>query len=180
MFLRTMFVLWRARHRPRLSIHEVGRLPMRVLPNDLDVLNHMNNGVYLSLMDLARFDLLVRSGVWDIFRGLGYYPVVASSTITYRRSLRPWQRYVLETRIAGYDERSVYVEQRFVVKGEVHAQAFMRGRFLRRSGGTVPMAELADAAGIDVSERPVPEWLARWAADVALPPSKASHRSEWD
>ncbi len=29
-------------------------------------------------------------------------------------------------------------------------------------------------------ERPLPEWLATWAADVALPPSKASFTSEWD
>ena len=33
---------------------------MRVLPNDLDLLWHMNNGRYLSLMDQGRVDLMVR------------------------------------------------------------------------------------------------------------------------
>lgn len=134
---------------------------------------------YLSVMDLGRFDLLVRSGVWDSFKRLGYYPVVANQTISYRRSLGPWQRYTLETRIAGYDERAVYVEQRFVVKGEIHAVGYIRGRFLKRSGGVVTMEEPADASGIDPSEHPAPEWLLSWAAHVGLPASKASHRSDW-
>jgi acyl-CoA thioesterase FadM len=164
---------------PRLGIHDVARARFRVLPTDLDVFRHMNNGVYLSIMDLGRFDLLQRSGVWAACERLGFYPVVGSETITFRRSLQPWQRYTLETRIIGYDAKAVYVEQRFVVGREIYATGFVRGRFLRRSGGTVSTSELADALGIDVTERGIPEWLRRWAADVALPPSRAVAPSDW-
>jgi acyl-CoA thioesterase FadM len=179
MFLRTLLVRLRARFRSHLGVHDVGRLPMRVLPNDLDVLRHVNNGVYFSLMDLGRLDLLVRSGVWATFQRLGYYPVVASETVTFRRSLQPWQRYELQTRIVGYDERAVYIEHRFVVDGEVYATAHVRGRFLKRTGGTVTMTELAAAAGVDTSAFPVPHWLAEWAAASALPASRESHASDW-
>jgi acyl-CoA thioesterase FadM len=161
-------------------VHDVGRLTMRVLPNDLDVLRHVNNGVYFSLMDLGRLDLLVRSGVWATFQRLGYYPVVASETVTFRRSLQPWQRYELQTRIVGYDERAVFIEHRFVVAGEIYATAHIRGRFLKRTGGTVSMAELASAVGVDTSALPVPRWLAEWAAAGALPASRESHASDWD
>jgi acyl-CoA thioesterase FadM len=179
MFLRTMLVRLRARSRSPLGIHDVARLRMRVLPNDLDVLRHVNNGVYFSLMDLGRLDLLVRAGAWARFQRLGYYPVVASETVTFRRSLQPWQRYELQTRIVGYDERSVYIEHRFVVGGEIYATAHVRGRFLKRSGGTVGIDELATAVGVDASALPVPEWLASWAADSALPASRETHRSDW-
>ena len=167
---------WRGR---RLGIHDVARATFRVLPTDLDVFRHMNNGVYLSIMDLGRLDLLQRSGLWARFDRLGFYPVVGSETITFRRSLQPWQRYTLETKIIGYDAKAVYVEQRFVVGGEIYATGFVRGRFLRRSGGTVSMSELAEATGIDVTGQDVPQWLHRWAADVALPPSRAVATSDW-
>src|SRR6188768_2236585 len=130
MIFRTALQWFRSRRRSKLGVHEVGRTQFRVLPTDLDVLNHMNNGVYLSIMDLGRMDLLVRSGAWAQFSKFGYYPVVSSETITFRKSLQPWQRFTLETRMAGYDAKAAYIVQRFVVDGEIYAEAFVRGRFL--------------------------------------------------
>ena len=78
------------------------------------------------------------------------YPVVTTQTISYRKSLELGERYEIETRIAGYDERQVYIEQRFVRDGEVTARAFVAGRFLRDRGGVVTMAELGEVTGVDV------------------------------
>ena len=153
---------------------------MRVWPSDCDTLNHVNNGVYLSLMDLGRFDLLHRSGAWDVMQKHRFYPVIASETITFRRSLQPWQRYVLETKIIGYDAKAVYLEQRFVVDGEIYAQGIVRGRFLKKGGGTVSLAELSAALGVDVTQHVLPSWVERWAADVALPPARGSAPSVWE
>ncbi len=174
------FLVWLRRNGPRLDPHDVGRMTFRVLPTDLDVLGHMNNGVYLSIMDLGRMDLLQRSGVWSRLLRAGFFPVKADETISFRRSLMPWQRFTLETRIVGYDAKAVYVEQRMVVAGEIYARATTRGRFVKKSGGTVTTAEVAEVAGIDISGRPLPEWVARWASDVALPAARAAAPSEWD
>ncbi|MBC7402698.1 MAG: thioesterase family protein [Microbacteriaceae bacterium] len=174
------FLVWLRRNGPRLDPHDVGRMTFRVLPTDLDVLGHMNNGVYLSIMDLGRMDLLQRCGVWSRLLAAGIFPVMADETISFRRSLMPWQRFTLETRIVGYDAKAVYVEQRAVVTGEIYARATTRGRFVRKTGGTVGTAELAALAGIDISGHVLPEWVARWAADVALPAARAAAPSEWD
>jgi acyl-CoA thioesterase FadM len=179
MLLRTLLTLLFASRKPSLNVHDVAYKSMRVLPNDLDILKHVNNGVYFSLMDLGRFELLIRAGVWDRMRRAGIYPVVASETITFRKSLQLWQRYTLESRIAGYDEKAVYIEQRFVVGGEVYVQAFLRGRFLKKSGGTVGLAELATLLELEVSELTVPEWMDRWANDVALPSTRVEAPSVW-
>jgi acyl-CoA thioesterase FadM len=178
-WLHMLWVMLTMRRRSPLSVRDVGRLELRVTPDDLDVLRHMNNGVYLSLMDLGRVDLLTRAGIWQKFKKLGWYPVVAAQTISYRKSLNPGQRYTLETAIAGFTERDVFVEQRFVVGGEVYARAFVRARFLKRAGGSVSMAEIADASGVDPADWPAPEWLARWADEVALPSTRAEAPSEW-
>lgn len=152
----------------------------RVLPTDLDVYGHMNNGRYLSISDIGRFDLLRRSGLWRVMSKRGWYPVVASSTISYRKSLQPWQKFTVESRFLGVNERDVYLEQRFVVAGEVYARLFIRGRFLMKSGGHVPMDDLIAILG----ERPIPTampaWLIAWGADVALPSAKSPAPSEWE
>lgn len=159
---------------------DVVSTPFRVLPTDLDVYGHMNNGRYLSISDLGRFDLLRRSGLWPEMRQRGWYPVVASSTITYRKSLGPWQRYVIESRFLGVDGRDVYLEQRFVVKGEIYARMFIRGRFLQKSGGHVPMDELLTLMSDHPIALDVPQWLHDWGEHSALASSKSPAPSEWD
>ena len=88
-YWRLLWLFLRHRARPRLGIWDTARTPFRVLPTDLDLLRHMNNGTYLTLMDLGRMDLMLRSGVWKIVSDQGWYPVVAGQTISYRRSLDP-------------------------------------------------------------------------------------------
>jgi YbgC/YbaW family acyl-CoA thioester hydrolase len=179
MIFRTILWFLRSSRRSRLKITDVGRMPLRVVPTDIDTLRHVNNGVYLSYMDLGRVDLMIRSGAWSALSKLGYYPVVASQTISYRRSLELWQRFELETRLIGLDAKAVYCEQRFTVGGEIYARGFVKARFLKKSGGTVSVAELTDAVGTELAAVELPAWVEQWSSDVALPPSKAPAPSEW-
>ena len=179
MIFRTLLQMLLSRRRTKLDVHDVGRMSLRVLPTDLDILGHMNNGVYFSIMDLGRMDLMIRSGMWAKLLAKGYYPVMAHESGTFRRSLRPWQRFILESRIVGYDDKAVYVEQRFVVDGEIYASAMTRGRFLKKSGGTVSMAELSELTGVDVTTMAPPAWIAPWVAAVSLPPTRDAAPSEW-
>lgn len=178
LIFRTLLHSWRSRHGPRIDPREVARTEFRVVPTDLDILRHMNNGVYLSILDLGRMDMLIRAGLWKVLRDRGWYPVVASETVTFRKSLTLWQRFTVESRVLGLDDKAVYLEQRFVVGGEIYAQAFIRGRFLKRTGGTVSPAELQDAIGVRY-QGALPEWIERWGADVALPATRAEAPSHW-
>lgn len=180
MIFRTIYWILRSRRSSKLGVHDVGRIRLRAWLTDIDTLGHINNGNYLGLMDLGRVDLMIRAGAWDRLTKLGIYPVVASSTMTYRKSIKHLQAFVLETRIAGYDERAVYIEQQFVVDGEVWARGLVKGRFLKRSGGTVSTGELSEALGVDVTERVLPTWVERWAADVALPSTRSDAPADWD
>jgi acyl-CoA thioesterase FadM len=182
---RTLLIIWLARRRRRrdgdIDPLTVGRIRLTTLPTDIDLVRHMNNGRYLSLFDLGRFDLLVRAGIWDVMAEREWYPVIANGTVSFRKSLNLWQRFDVETRVIAADERAVYIEHRAVVRGEIYAQLFVRGRFLRRSGGVLPMAELFAAIGQDPTDVPEPdEWMVRWASDVALPPTKAAAPSVWE
>ncbi len=179
MIFRTLLHLLKSRRRTPLGVHDVGTVRLRVLPTDLDVLGHMNNGVYFSIMDLGRMDLMIRSGIWPKMRARGIYPVMAMESMTFRKSLQPWQLFDVETRIVGYDKKgSAYTEQRFVVDGEIYAQAITRARFLTKRG-VVTIDELSVVTGVDVAGKTVPDWITRWAADVALPNTKMAAPSTW-
>lgn len=178
MIIRTLLHMFRSRRRSPLGIHDIGTVRFRVLPTDLDVLGHMNNGVYLSIMDLGRMDLMIRSGAWAKFRQRGFYPVMAAATISYRKSLQPWQLFDLETRIVGYDEKNTFVEQRFVVDGEIFARAIGKARFLKK-GGPVSLTELGEVVGADVTSLKPPAWVTQWSADVALPSTRDAAPSAW-
>lgn len=178
LLLRTLLQLFLSRRRPRLSVWDGSSLPMRVLPNDIDIALHVNNGVYLSLMDLGRFDLMVRSGVWKYMRAQGWSPVVAGETISFRKSLSLAQRYSIESKIIGLDERAIYLEQRMVSGGEIYARAFIATRLVSKSG-PVPMADIFDAFGKPPADLVLPEWITRWRLDTSLPSRQRTVPHAW-
>ncbi|WP_159572475.1 acyl-CoA thioesterase [Curtobacterium sp. 18060] len=173
LYFRLFLLRLRVRLRPttggrRPSLWDEARTPFRVTLTDLDPLRHVNNGKYLSMLDLGRLDLMLRSGFWSAIAERGWYPVVSAQTITYKRSLTLGQRFELVTRVLGVDDRAVYLEQTFVRRGAVVARAVVQARFLRRAGGTVPMADLLDAVGGAPADRELPAWVHGWAGAVRI------------
>src|SRR3954471_6483945 len=137
LFLRLLLLFLTAPFPPRCELLGPTRKRFIVWPPDLDVLFHVNNGVYLSMLDVARVDLMLRSGIGRRLRKTGIYPVVAAQTIRYRRSLQLFQTFEVETKVIGWDEKAFILQHNFIRRGEVVAEAVVRSRFLKRRGGTV-------------------------------------------
>lgn len=162
MYLRLLWFLLRVRRASPLRIWDASHATFRVNPADLDVQRHMNNGRYLSIMDLGRMDLMLRSGFWKRVTAAGWYPVVAGQTITYRKSLTLGQKFDLATRVIGYDERWIYMEQVFRRGSTVIADAVIRARFLRTSGGSVDVSEVLELVGPAPEDLELPQWVREW------------------
>lgn len=181
---RTLLTILRAKvllhRRGAMAPRSIGRIRLRTMPTDIDLLMHMNNGRYASLFDLGRFDLLIRTGLWDAMDARGWYAVVATETISFRKSLQLWQRFDVESRLYGDDDKAVYLMHRAVVDGEVYAEMIVRARFLRRSGGVVGNEELFAALGRPDEMPALPAWIAAWVEGASLPSTKAPAPSIWD
>ena len=162
LYLRLISFRLRSRRRSRLAMWDTAVTPFRVTLSDLDPLGHVNNSKYLAIMDLARIDLMMRSGWWDKFRLKGWFPVVAGQTITYRKPLTLGQRFDVESRILGMDERWFYIQQVFRSEGTVYAHALVRARFLKKSGGSVEHDEMGEFVGGFPDGLDVPEWIGQW------------------
>lgn len=158
----------------------VGRIRVTTLPTDIDLLRHMNNGRYLSLFDLGRWDLLIRTGMFDAMKSRRWYAVVSSETVTFRKSLELWQRFDIESRLLGHDDRAIYLEHRAVVDGEIYARVIVRSRMLKRGGGRVSQEELFAAVGRPDGLPEVDRWIHDWAQASSLPPTRADAPSIWE
>lgn len=153
---------------------DVSRLHFRVWPHDLDVSMHMNNGRYLGIMDLGRFDLILRSGLWRAVLRNRWTPVLDAAVVRYRRELRAFRAFRLETRILSWTGATLLIEQRMLSdgsKGEVlHAIAIHRAALYdRRAKSYVTIDRLMKEVGIQATSPPPPEAVAAFlAAEDAL------------
>ncbi len=164
--------------RPR-DVRDISRIRMRVRAIDLDVQLHMNNGTYLTIQDLGRLDYMLRTGLWNRIRELGWYAVVARQTIAYRKSLALGDEYELHTRYLGMDDRNFYIEHRFVKDGEIYAQAFVLGRFTGPNGAISHdevVAQLHEAADVPST---IPQWVLEWGEAARVPSTRSPYPSEW-
>ena len=148
LIFRLIWIVIAAFRKPAVGILDETRIRLRVLPNDLDTNIHMNNGRYLTVMDLGRTDLTIRSGLWRAMRDNKWYPVVGSAKMVFRRPLDPFQAYELTTRVLGWDDKWVYMEQRFMVGEAMHARGVLKALFLK-GNKKVSTADLAHALGHD-------------------------------
>lgn len=153
-------------------------LPLRVLPTDIDIAMHVNNGMYFSLMDLGRFDLMVRAGIWDRMRRRGWTPVVSGETIAFRKSLQLWQSYTIESRIIGLDSKAIYFEQRMVAGGEIYARAHIATRLVDK-GRPVSQEDILAEFGAPPASLDLPEWIHEWRENNALPGARKPAPHFW-
>ncbi|MBC7842817.1 MAG: acyl-CoA thioesterase [Gemmatimonadaceae bacterium] len=167
-----MLWLWLA-GRSRSAVPVLGpcTTPFRVGLFDLDLFRHVNNGRYFTIMDLARVDMMRRSGLLTKLNAAGFFPVVVTESMVFRKSLNWRQRFEIETQVVAWDEKSLTVTQRFRVGGDEYATALVRARFLRRSGGSVPTAEIIALSGEALAHPPTAPWLDAWIAqlDAGMP-----------
>ncbi|XP_065132821.1 protein THEM6-like [Paramisgurnus dabryanus] len=159
-FIRAVAVVTRAWFQsPVFDITGEQTLNGRVLLHDID-LCHMNNARYLRECDFARFSLYTRNGVFKALRALGATMVVGATTIRYRRPLCVGEGFKLCSRIITWDEKSFYLEQRFVSckDGVVSAIMFCKQNILRSSPDKI--LQYLCKRKVDVPE--VPEDLQHW------------------
>jgi acyl-CoA thioesterase FadM len=145
------------------------------IATDIDTSLHMNNGRYWTLMDLGRADMMLRSGLWRAVLRERWTPVVSAAKIRFRRELRPFRSFVLETRMVTWADTSLVMEQRLVSRSKtgeeiVNAVALVRvGLYDRKSRSFIPVERMMREIGVSLpSPEPSPEVAAFLAAEAAM------------
>lgn len=128
LIFRMLTVLISSYFKPRLAIGKtVNALSLRVLPNDIDINMHMNNGRYLTICDLTRVDMFIRSGLAKTMLKEKWIPIIAEHTMVYKKPLTLFNKYEVEMEITHWDEKYIYMLHRFKVKHRVVAEGTSKG-----------------------------------------------------
>lgn len=160
-FVRFVACLVHALFRSKLRLSDESRVSFLTLPNDIDANLHMNNGRYLTFMDLGRLDLTMRCGLLRQSLRVGQFPVVGSTMVRFVRSVAHLERFEVTSRILGWDEKWFYFEHRGEVAGRLCAIAWVKGLF-RGKGGAIAPAEIVALAGWSESSPELPDALRKW------------------
>lgn len=162
LLLRFLLVIVTARFRHRIGALDESVVRYTVLPTDCDLNFHLNAGRFVSFMDVSRVELLARMRVLFRILGRGWQPVIGGATIRYRRSILPFERFDVRSRVLGWDEKWFYIEHTIEREGNLCATAVMR-TLLRRKEGTVPPQELLALVGETSFESPsLPPFIEKW------------------
>lgn len=168
LYLRLLFTLLRALRGARLRPGDVVELELRVWPNDLDLNGHMNNGRYLTVVDLALATAFIRSGFARLCLRHGWRLTGGGSVVYFRRALTVFQRYTLRFAVVGWDEFWSYSRFEFIRDGQLCATGFVKGAAAAERG-LVPSREIYGKLGYDAPSPAFPPDLEAWlAADRLL------------
>ncbi len=161
LYLRLLIVLIKTLLARQCGLLESSRLSFRVTPLDCDLNMHMNNGRYLTFMDLGRIHMLGQTGMLKPLLHARWMPVLGAAEINFICPLRPLRRFELLTRLVTWDEKYFYVEQRFESKGRLCAVALVKGLFVTK-GRPVESSAVLKMLNIDVNAPRMPEVVRHW------------------
>ncbi len=164
LLLRFLVVVLGSRFRSPIGPLEESVTRFTVLPQDCDLNFHLNAGRFVSFMDVARIELIGRMRLLRKIIGRGWRPIMGGCVVRYRRSILPFRRFDIRTRVVGWDDRWIYVEHVVEKDGALCAIGHMR-TVIRGKEGTIPPRDVIALLGLgELTPPPLPQFVAEWRA----------------
>ncbi|HEU4886558.1 MAG TPA: thioesterase family protein [Thermoanaerobaculia bacterium] len=161
LIFRFLLTMLKSRFRSRIGPLDESVVRFTALPHDCDLNFHLNAGRYVSFMDVARIELIGRVRFIGPMLRRGWRPVAGGAVLRFRKSVLPFERFDIRSRVLGWDEKWIYVEHIVEKDGEFCAIGQMR-TVIRSKQGTVPPAEVLAAMDLHLESPPLPDFVAKW------------------
>ncbi|MEM9532156.1 MAG: thioesterase family protein [Pseudomonadota bacterium] len=162
LYLRLLLVFLKNLKVDRTCPSRAATTSFRVLPHDIDALGHLNNGGYFQIMDVARVDWMLRTGVLAAIRRHRWTPVLGGGVARFRFSLRLFQPYRVLTRLLSWDDRWFFLEHVFLDRSQRCVAAGVTRAAMRSAGAWVNAAQVAGAVAPGLAAPPPPKYLKDW------------------
>lgn len=128
---------------------------------DIDFNLHVNNSRYMVFMERGRWDHSVQTNTWDVMVKQKLNSIIAGIEIGYIREIRFGKTFNLETRCIGWDNKYVYLEQRFVRDEKIYAYGLVKAVYFQRGKLITPASAMA-VLGVEQASEPLPQHLEIW------------------
>ena len=159
-YLRLTRVLLFSKFKPKLNFYsrDSDSISMMVLPQDIDPFMELNNGRYVTLLDLGRYGYGSRVNINKFLKKQKWSLTITGTYNEYRYRLRLFQRFVLKTKIIGYDEKWFYFFQKIERNGKTHMASVVKYAFTSKNGIVKPK-EVVEAMGEPYDPKQLPPWV---------------------
>ena len=169
-FIRMAWQLWAHRRAAPLPVTGTHVSRHICLPWDLDLWMELNNGRTLTLYDLGRIPLAVRTGLAGVLRRKRWGLTIAGASVRYRRRVRVFEAVEMRSRAVWWDARFLYMEQGMWTRGGDCANHILYRAAVTGRGGIVPPGEVVRELGIGSEPPEAPGWVTAWIAAEAERP----------
>ena len=159
-YLRLARVLVRSKFKSKLNFYsrDSDCIPMMVLPQDIDPFMELNNGRYVTLLDLGRYGYGTRVNINTFLKKQKWSLTITGTYNEYRYRLRLFQRFKLKTKIIGYDENWFYFFQKIERNEKTHMASVVKYAFTSKNGIVKPK-EVVEAMGEPYDPSQLPSWV---------------------
>ena len=162
LYLRLIWIIVRSFFKPPIDFADRVSIALRILPNDLDLNLHLNNGRYLTLLDLGSIDLFLRSGVLKRAIRKGFRPMLGGLIVTYRKGLSLFERCTLTMQLKAWDDRWNYFRFEFRnSEGRLSAAGYFKGALVSEKG-LIPNKVADDIFEYERGTCKIPQAVANW------------------
>ncbi|XP_061728602.1 protein THEM6-like [Cydia pomonella] len=137
---------------------------------DVDIfLRHMNNARYVRELDFARFHFYDRTGIYENITKANGHALQGASSIRYRRTIPIFTAYKVETRLAYWDDKTLFIEQKFITLSD----GFVRAIVLSRQNLIDVNAETLFKGIPGAEQKPrCPEEITHWLQSIEISSAK--------
>jgi len=165
-WVRTLITFIRAQFRKKINPDEETSLNFRVWITDVD-LSIMNNAAVLTITEMGRIDLIIRTGfLKHAWKNRLYFPL-ASISAQFRRPLKRFQKFQLKTQLIYWDEKWIYISHRVERDGKTIAVALAKCTVKKRTE-VIPFRKIIDELNWQMKNKKRPEMIDRFERGESL------------
>ena len=116
---------------------------------------------YSSYMAICRWHFVFNSQFRNVALKRRWVPVTTAENMEYRRSIKAFQRVTVSTRLICWNDKRFYLEQKFLIGGNLHANCILEG-LIRGPSGILQPPEVFAHLGVKSESPPVPPHIEHW------------------
>jgi acyl-CoA thioesterase FadM len=116
----------------KIALHKKESYHLFVMPWHLDLNLHMNNATYLHLCNQARLVYISKHGVVNLLLKEKLTPVITKMDISYHKSLRIFQRFIIESELISVEPGGLFLKHTFSRREKIYCTIKCHIKFLSK------------------------------------------------
>ena len=159
-YLRLIKVVIQSQFKPKMEFYseKYDEINLTVLPNDIDPFMELNNGRYVTLLDLGRFAYGGRIKMGTFLKKNNWSLTFVGTYNEYRYRLKLFRKFQLKSKIIGYDEKWFYFFQKAERNGKTHMASVVKFAFTSKNGLVLP-SKVIPKMDLIYNPNELPKWI---------------------